>query len=117
MQYILKNGAGRYFTMTPQGMDTTEDFKQAFSYGAHTADMFCRAFNAKFRDDMVVVPFDIEAITYYPKCFYQAFDEGDARRTAERIRKGKQPEYSDATALRVEGVWFVFARLREVAEV
>lgn len=112
-KFVLKNSNGQYFTMLASGMTTTGHYPNAFRYTQALAFTMMRAFNKKYNDDMAVIDADKEALTYYTKCLYHSFDEGDALRTTERVKKGKYAEYDDATPICVQGIWFVYAHVAE----
>lgn len=111
MKTILKNTAGRYFTIQNGNHTTTANLDLAIIYDPARAAQRAAAFNRDFEDDMQPVPYDTEVLVYYPICAYHASGEYDAKMYVRKIHLGEADgQFSKAIAVCIEGLWFVYAR-------
>lgn len=111
MRQILKNNQGKYFTRQNGNQRATHNLDLAERFTPEKALLRAQAFNRDFDDTMHPVDYDTEVLAYYPVCAYHASDELDARMYADKIKAGEaNGQFSKAVAVRIQGLWFVYAR-------
>lgn len=111
MRQILKNNQGRYFTVQNGNQRATPSLDLAVRFTHEKALLRAQAFNRDFDDTMHPVDYDKEVLEYYPICAYHASDELDAKNYMDKIKAGEADgQFSKAVAVRIQGLWFVYAR-------
>lgn len=115
-RYILKNSAGRYFTISNGIHTSTANLELACTYDHDRAMNRALAFNRDHDDTMKLVPYDTEVLAYYPICAHHCADQTEALKRVRLIELGEADgQYSAAHAVCLQGLWFVYARKEAVS--
>lgn len=113
-RFVLKDKQGRYFALNKAGdgkvYHRTYDFDKATIVDAHRAATLTSRYHY-----LSAFNYDIEVLAYYPHVAYHATDEIDAKKYVRKIHLGEADgQFAQAKAVKVQGLWFVYARREAV---
>lgn len=114
-RFVLKDKQGRYVAHDREAQTdkTTTDLEKAARFNHEIAS---RLGTYYYKKEMTAVPFDTEVLVYFPHVAYHASDEYDAKKYVRKIHLGEADgQFSQAIAVKVQGLWFVYARREAVA--